>query len=101
MYTYIQYNYIMSKKEPFNSNMLSRKDPTYKYLRIKAQNKYDNNITIIIYNEIVYVIKCLDHLLLNVTIRLLSPKKKLIGLLTYIWFTEFRIINCNTLVLLK
>ena len=34
--------------------MLSRKDSTHKYIRIKeqTQNKYDNNITIIIYNEI-------------------------------------------------
>ena len=34
--------------------MPSRKDSTYKYIRIKVQkqNKYDNNITIIIYNEI-------------------------------------------------
>ena len=34
--------------------MLSRKDFTHKYIRIKLQkqNKYDNNIIIIIYNEI-------------------------------------------------
>ena len=34
--------------------MLSRKDFTHKYMRIKEkkQKKYDNNITIIIYNEI-------------------------------------------------
>ena len=34
--------------------MLSRKDSTQKYLRIKiqTQNKYDNKITIIIYNKI-------------------------------------------------
>ena len=34
--------------------MLSRKDSTHKYIRIKEQkqNKYDNNITIITYNEI-------------------------------------------------
>ena len=40
--------------EPFNSNMLSRKDSTQKYISIKEQKqkKYNNNITIIIYNEI-------------------------------------------------
>ena len=34
--------------------MLSRKDSTQKYISIKEQkqNKYDNNVTIIIYNEI-------------------------------------------------
>ena len=34
--------------------MLSRTDSTQKYISIKEQkqNKYDNNITIIIYNEI-------------------------------------------------
>ena len=34
--------------------MLSRKDSTQKYIRINEQtlNKYDNNITIIIYNAI-------------------------------------------------
>ena len=34
--------------------MLSRKDSTHKYISIKEQKqkKYDNNITIIIYNEI-------------------------------------------------
>ena len=34
--------------------MLSRKDSTHKYIRIKkqTQKKYDNNITIIIYNDI-------------------------------------------------
>ena len=34
--------------------MLSRKDSTQKYISIKEQKqkKYDNNITIIIYNEI-------------------------------------------------
>ena len=34
--------------------MLSRKDATQKYISIKEekQNKYDNNVTIIIYNEI-------------------------------------------------
>ena len=34
--------------------MLSRKDSIHKYIRIKEhkQKKYDNNITIIIYNEI-------------------------------------------------
>ena len=34
--------------------MLSRNNSTHKYIRIKEQQqkKYDNNITIIIYNEI-------------------------------------------------
>ena len=34
--------------------MLSRKDTTHTYIKIKEQKqkKYDNNITIIIYNEI-------------------------------------------------
>ena len=34
--------------------MLSRNDSTHKYIRIKEQKqkKYDNNITIIIYNKI-------------------------------------------------
>ena len=34
--------------------MLSRKDSTHKYIRIREQKqkKYDNNITIIIYNVI-------------------------------------------------
>ena len=50
-----QYNtYIISKMEPFNSNKPSRKDYIHKYIKIKKkiQNKYDNSITIIIYNEI-------------------------------------------------
>ena len=56
MYTYIytiQYSYLISKKGPFNINMLSRNDSIHKYIRIKeqTQRKYDN-ITIIIYNEI-------------------------------------------------
>ena len=56
MYT-IRYSYIMSTKEPFNRNMLPRKDSTHTYIRIKEQKqkKYDNNITIIIYNKLNYI----------------------------------------------
>ena len=38
--------------------MLSRKNCTYKYLRIKeqTQKKYDNNITTIIYNKLNYIV---------------------------------------------
>ena len=53
MYT-IQYSYIISKKGTRSSNMLSRKDSTHTYIIIKEQKKkkYDNNITIIIYNDV-------------------------------------------------
>ena len=35
----------MSKKEPFNSNMLSRKDSTHKYISIKEQKQRNMIIT--------------------------------------------------------
>ena len=43
MYT-IQHSYILSKRELFNSNMLSRKGSTQTYKNKRtSQKKYDNN----------------------------------------------------------
>ena len=54
-------------KEPFNSNMLSRKDFTQKYISIKEQKqkKYDNNITIIIYIEIRFSPRCILNIFIS------------------------------------